>query len=177
MSVRLVILGLLRERPLYGYEIKQIIESHMSDWTSIAFGSIYFALDKLEEEGFIEKIGVEQEGKRPSRRIYQVTSTGREEFMRLLHEVWKEVEHPYYTIDIGLAFMTALPAEEIKSYLQKRLETLEGILAYLDTHQAETMAEKDTPFTAAAIFEHSRVHYRSELAWTRDLLTQLEAGK
>jgi len=53
MSVRLVILGLLCDRPLYGYEIKQIIEEHMGDWTSIAFGSIYFALDKLAEEGFV----------------------------------------------------------------------------------------------------------------------------
>lgn len=51
---------LLRRRPLYGYEIKQIIEEHMSDWTSIAVGSIYFAIDKLAEEGFIEKTSVEQ---------------------------------------------------------------------------------------------------------------------
>jgi len=51
MSTRLVILGLLRERPLYGYEIKHVIEDHMGDWTSIAFGSIYFALGKLTEIG------------------------------------------------------------------------------------------------------------------------------
>ncbi|PKO14362.1 MAG: hypothetical protein CVU39_15105 [Chloroflexi bacterium HGW-Chloroflexi-10] len=56
MIVRLVILGLLRDRPLYGYEIKQVIEEHMSDWTSIAFGPIYFALDKLVEKGFVKKI-------------------------------------------------------------------------------------------------------------------------
>ena len=69
MSVRLVILGLLRENPLYGYEIKQIIEEHMSDWTSIAFGSIYFALDKLAAENFVEKVSVEKEGRRPSRSV------------------------------------------------------------------------------------------------------------
>ena len=62
MSTRLVILGLLRDRPLYGYEIKHIIEEHMGDWTSIAFGSIYFALNKLAEEDFIEKTGTTQEG-------------------------------------------------------------------------------------------------------------------
>ena len=86
MTVRLVILGLLRERPLYGYEIKQIIEEHMSDWTSIAFGSIYFALDKLEEENFVEKVEVKQAGKRPSRSVYQITKSGRKEFLRLLRE-------------------------------------------------------------------------------------------
>ena len=84
MTVRLVILGLLRERPLHGYEIKQIIEEHMGDWTSVAFGSIYFALDKLAEERFVEKIAVEQKGNRPSRSVYQMTAAGRDEFLRLL---------------------------------------------------------------------------------------------
>ena len=67
MSTRLVLLGLLRDRKLYGYELKHIIEDHMGDWTSIAFGSIYFALNKLSEEGLIEKVAVEKPGKRPSR--------------------------------------------------------------------------------------------------------------
>ena len=62
MSTRLVILGFLRGRPLYGYEIKQMIEHVMGDWTNIAFGSIYFALKKLTEDGFIEKAATEQEG-------------------------------------------------------------------------------------------------------------------
>ena len=88
MSTRLVMLGLLRERPLYGYEIKHIIEEHMGDWTNIAFGSIYFALGKLAEEGFIEQVAVEQEGRRPSRSVYQITEEGRDEFLRLLREVW-----------------------------------------------------------------------------------------
>ena len=67
MSTRLVILASLRDQPLHGYEIKQIIEEHMGDWTNIAFGSIYFALGKLAEEGMIEKIATEKEGNRPSR--------------------------------------------------------------------------------------------------------------
>lgn len=76
MSTRLVILGLLRDQHLHGYEIKQIIEEHMGDWTSIAFGSIYFALGKLSEEGLIEKVATEKEGNRPSRSIYQITEGG-----------------------------------------------------------------------------------------------------
>ena len=41
MSTRLVMLGLLRERPLYGYELKHIIEDHMGDWTNIALSLIH----------------------------------------------------------------------------------------------------------------------------------------
>lgn len=177
MSVRLVILGLLRERPLYGYEIKQIIEEHMSDWTSIAFGSIYFALDKLTQEQFVEKVGVEREGKRPSRSVYQITDAGRAEFLRLLRTVWSELERQYFSIDIGLAFMDALSSEEIKDYLRQRVAQLEEILKHLDSHQQEVLAEQRAPRSTVAIFDHSCVHFQAELAWTRDLLAQVDRGE
>jgi DNA-binding PadR family transcriptional regulator len=175
MSTRLVILGLLRDRPLHGYEIKHIIEEHMGDWTDIAFGSIYFALGKLAEEGFIEKIATEQEGHRPSRTIYQITPTGRDEFERLLREVWQNLERHYFTLDIGLMFIEALPLEEVKGYLRGRVAQLEAIVGHLDTHQAEVMTKEETfREMIAAIFTHSRVHFEAELTWTRELLKKVE---
>jgi len=167
----------LREKPLYGYEIKQIIEEHMSDWTSIAFGSIYFALNKLEEERFIEKVEVEQKGKRPSREVYQITDLGREEFLRLLRSVWIELEKQNYSIDVGLAFMSSLPVDELKKYMQSRVKKLEGILVYLDNHEEDEKSKSQMPPAAFAIFNHSRIHFNAELEWTRDLLNQLENGK
>jgi DNA-binding PadR family transcriptional regulator len=177
MSTRLVILGLLRERPLYGYEIKHIIEDHMGDWTSIAFGSIYFALGKLAEEGFVEKIATEQEGSRPSRTVYQITEAGQAEFLRLLREVWSDVERHYFTFDIGLFFVEALPIQEAKNFLRGRVAQLEAIIQYLDVHQEEQLGREEVPRLAAAVFDHSRVHFQAELAWTRDLLDKVERGE
>jgi DNA-binding PadR family transcriptional regulator len=177
MSTRLVILGFLRGRPLYGYEIKQMIEHIMGDWTNIAFGSIYFALKKLAEEGFVEKVGTEQEGGRPSRTVYQITDAGREEFMRLLREVWDSVERQTFDFDIGLSFMSALPIDEVKGYLQKRVTHLEHILQYLEAHQAEEMADEHVPsHLVSAVFAHHRTHLEAELDWMRDLLQDVEQG-
>ena len=176
MSTRLVILGLLRERPLYGYELKQIIEEHMGDWTNIAFGSIYFALGKLAEEGFIEQVAIEQEGRRPSRSVYQITEAGQAEFLRLLREVWSEVERHYYAIDIGLMFTEALPREEVKGFLRERIAQLESIVRHVAEHRAEQMAQPEVPALAAAVFDHGLAHFRAELDWTRDLLDKVEAG-
>jgi DNA-binding PadR family transcriptional regulator len=145
MTVRLVILGLLRENPLYGYEIKQIIEEHMSDWTSIAFGSIYFALDKLAQEGFVEKVGVEQPGKWPSRSVYQITPAGRAEFLRLLRESWRSVERQYFDLDICLFFKDAIPDEEIEGYLRARRSALQTALAHIADHRDEQMIQPDIP--------------------------------
>ncbi|MBN1428347.1 MAG: PadR family transcriptional regulator [Anaerolineae bacterium] len=176
MSTRLVILGLLRERPLYGYEIKQIIEEHMGDWTSIAFGSIYFALDKLTQEGYLDNVGVEQAGSRPSRKVYQITKPGQEEFMRLLRETWEQFDRQYFALDIGIFFMGALPIQEVKGYLHKRIAMLEEVLQHLDEHQAEQMENPEVPRLAKAIFDHSLVHFQAELHWTKELLAKVEHG-
>jgi len=177
MSTRLVILGLLRERPLYGYEIKHIIEDHMGDWTSIAFGSIYFALGKLDEEGYIHQVATEQEGGRPSRSVYEITPAGQGEFLRLLREIWGQVERQYFDFDVALFFMRALPADEVQGYLQKRIAQLEAVLAHLDAHRAEQLADQDVPRLANTIFDHSYVHLQAELDWTRDLLDKVSQGE
>jgi DNA-binding PadR family transcriptional regulator len=174
VSTRLVILGLLRDRPLYGYEIKQIIEGHMGDWTSIAFGSIYFALDKLTEEGLTRKVATERKGDRPSRSVYRITAAGRAEFTRLLRQTWGEVEHHYYAFDIALAFMEGLPAKETKRILRERIRQMEIVQKQLAAHRKEQLKRKEVPRVASAIFEHSRVHLKAELDWTRDLLKKVE---
>jgi DNA-binding PadR family transcriptional regulator len=176
MTVRLVLLGLLRERPLYGYEIKQIIEEHMNDWTSIAFGSIYFALDKLASEKFVEKVDVEQDSKRPSRSVYQITESGRAEFLRLLRENWKQVERQYFSIDICLFFLETLPREEVKTYLKTRQTALQTALGYIQSHRDEQLALPEVPRLATAIFEHTLVHTQAELNWVTDFLQKLESG-
>src|SRR5271157_1869296 len=104
MSTRLVILGLLKDKPLYGYELKRIIEENMGDWTNIAFGSIYFALKKLKDEGlvFIEK--EQAVGNRPSRYIYRITGRGKECFLSLLRQTWQAYEREYFSLDAALAF-------------------------------------------------------------------------
>jgi DNA-binding PadR family transcriptional regulator len=174
LSVRLVILGLLRQQPLYGYEIKHIIEEDMGDWTSIAFGSIYFALSKLAGEGMIKHVATEQDNNRPSRHIYEITKAGQKEFLRLLRETWSELERQYFAIDIGVAFIDALPRDEIKGYLYKRVEVLESILQNLNAHQQEQLERVEVPKSAAVVFEHSRAHLAAELSWTQDIITKIE---
>ena len=178
MSTRMVILGFLRGSPLYGYEIKQRIEHVMGDWTDIAFGSIYFALKKLDEEGFIRKTGTEQEAGRPSRTVYEITSAGREEFMRLLRGVWGDVERQSFDFDIALSFIGALPAQEVKDNLRKRIAGLEHVLQYIGSHEKEQVADEHTPKRlVAAVFAHHRVHLQAELEWTRELLVSFERGE
>lgn len=175
MSTRLAILGILREGPLHGYEIKRIIEQRMGDWTSIAFGSIYFALDRMAGEGMISRRAVTREGKRPSRSVYGITREGGKEFLRLLRGSWEGTERFHFEIDMGIAFLDALPRREVRGILQNRRKALEKVLERLGRHEEEQLENPHVPAEARHIFSHSRLHYQAELEWTRAVLEDLAA--
>lgn len=53
-TTEVAILGLLSDRPMYGYEIEKIIEERkMRNWTSIGFSSIYYSLNKMEKKSLL----------------------------------------------------------------------------------------------------------------------------
>ncbi|MBN2626223.1 MAG: PadR family transcriptional regulator [Spirochaetales bacterium] len=177
MSTRLVLLGLLKEKPLHGYEIKHIIESHMGDWTNIAFGSIYFALRKLTEENLVEEVSSEQRGNRPSRRVYCITEEGRNEFMVLLEELWAVPVRDYFPLDVGLFFMNQLPREKRISLIAGRIEGLRQTLKHLEEHRESTLANPLVPPVSDAIFSHTLYHLRAELAWLEGVEKSILEGQ
>lgn len=176
MSVRLVLLGLLRKESLHGYELKHIIESHLGDWTNIAFGSVYFALGKLRDEGFIEESGSERAGNRPARTVYAITARGRSEFDRLLAETFAAKERQYFEIDEALAFMGPTDHSLAVESFRRRVTEIKAALEALAAHEAEQGENPEIPPVAHAIFGHSLAHMRAELQWSMEVLADLEAG-
>jgi len=177
MSARLVVLGLLRQGPLHGYELKRVIEEEMGDWTAIPFGSIYFALGKLRDEGSIAETAQGREGRRPEKTVYSITGKGREMFLALLRESLGSREVPRFELDQALAFSEALPKEEVAGFFRARVADLEGHRARLKAHEeAQTKSER-VPLVAKGIFLHSELHLEAELAWSKAVLEALEGGK
>src|SRR5665647_3652685 len=99
------VLGLLYEKPLYGYTIEKIIEERgMRHWTDIGFSSIYYVLKRLESRNFIESSCQQQEDK-PSRKVYTITDSGRfilKEKTRSLLSQSKRIASPF---DLGLSLI------------------------------------------------------------------------
>src|SRR5581483_1598119 len=74
-ATRLLILGVLRlKQPVHGYDVRRELEAWRAErWANIAYGSIYFALNKMAEEGLVEAVGTDQVGRRPARTQYKIT--------------------------------------------------------------------------------------------------------
>jgi PadR family transcriptional regulator PadR len=71
----LLVLRVLREEELYGYEIAQRIRERSGDAFAPSEGSLYPALHALEAEGALEAFWRESD-KGPRRRYYRITSIG-----------------------------------------------------------------------------------------------------
>src|SRR5487761_463578 len=76
---RLMILGLLAERgPMHGHQIRRAGKlANVEAWGGITGGALYSELRKLDSEGLISPAREEQEGRRPARRIYEISAEGR----------------------------------------------------------------------------------------------------
>lgn len=180
MSAKLIILGLLQEGPMHGYEIKQRIKrEEMAEWAGISYGAIYSALNKLARDGFVEKISTEQVGKRPSRDVYQITKSGHDEFLRLLQEALSVAEHRVTPIDVGIRFMGALPHAEAQALLRQHKETLEEVLAYHIEERTRIAAQHEhAPYLEGicTLFDHGIIHMQAEIEWLGEVLDKLERG-
>lgn len=73
-----LILGVLAERALHGYEISKQIKLKSKDALALPENKLYPALHKLEEQGFISAEWVPQHGK-PDRKVYSITQDGTKE--------------------------------------------------------------------------------------------------
>ena len=77
MDVKTLCLGVLTERDLTGYEIKQHFEEAFSHFFVAGYGSIYPALADLTRRGLVDCTSVLQE-KRPDKKVYSLTEKGRQ---------------------------------------------------------------------------------------------------
>ena len=77
VSIRHLILGLLTQQPMSGYDIKRFLKSLSWLVDSPSFGSIYPTLRALRKDGMVTMEEVPRQRKRP-RKIYTITEAGRQ---------------------------------------------------------------------------------------------------
>jgi DNA-binding PadR family transcriptional regulator len=165
---------------MHGYEIKRRIEHEaMAEWAGLSYGAVYSALNKLARDGFVQKVGTEQVGKRPSRDVYQITESGHDEFLRLLREALSTVAYQNDPVDIALRFVEALPAQEVRALLEEREAMFEQGFQMLTKGKAEfVQRHQEAPYIegACVLFDHWLLRLETELKWLQSVIEKLEQG-
>ncbi len=124
--IRALILYFLSIKSTHGYDIQRFIEINgMDQWSKIQSGSIYYALNKLEQQGYIYTLREERNGAR-IRKIYSVNDKGREELKKIIKE---ELLKPLVGIEsekfLIYIMFNVLPKDELKDGLNEHIKMLE----------------------------------------------------
>ena len=164
------------EKPMYGYTIKKVLEERMGHFTDYKFGSIYFALNKLYKNGFINQKSIEVEGNRPQRKLYEITDTGKVQFVDLIYRRLQENKRQFYAIDEAVFFSNFVDKNDYKKYIINHIKYTENAIKYLESHIKE-IDEKANQCHAKIIILHSLEHMKAENKWLLSLKQYIETGK
>ena len=122
----LLFLGLLKESPKHGYDIKLKIKEILSIFSGVNLRSIYYPLRILEERGLVEKQTVKQV-RRPQRVVYKLTPKGEERFEKLLNKSLLNFKRPEFSLDLSLYFLHYLKPEFARRRLRARMLILQKL--------------------------------------------------
>lgn len=156
----MAILGLLREGPMHGYELKQRLVQ-LGFWR-ISFGSVYPALRRLEKAAWIE---VSPGASR--RKEYRITAEGKEHFQQILEDEASEVENTT-AFHVRLAFFRFMEPDTRIGFLERRKSVLRERIATA-RHSLRKTADRVDRYTQA-LMEHGVLAAEADVAWLDDLI-------
>jgi len=126
----LVLLSLLSERPMHGYQANLELERReVRDWAGISRPQVYYSLAKLERLGFLRAARDKEPAAGPERTVLAVTADGRSALADALErEDWTmQSERPPFLTWIALSWL-ARPGV-FETQIQRRRDFLNSELA------------------------------------------------
>ncbi len=176
-TTRLLILGVLLDRPRHGYDIRRELEQWDAEkWANIAYGSIYSALNTMAKDGYVEAVN-SAEKKRPTARTeYAITASGRREFERLLREYWWTPKPTIDPLQAAITFMDKLPRDELLAALRYRASILRPVIDALDYMAKAKLSYPGTPRHIGENLRLNIAHMEVELRWLQEVADKVERG-
>ncbi len=166
----LILLGLLRQSPKHGYEIKVKVREILSLFAGVQLNTIYYPLRILEKKGLLTKRTVKK-GKRPPRLVYCLTPKGKERFELLLSRNLLDFKRPQFTLDLSLYFLSFMKPALARRRLEKRLEILDKISSGIKEMLNSKEVKNSLPLLR--IMEHNLCLLQAESKFLRLLLKKI----
>ncbi len=171
----LVLLSLLAERPLHGYQANAELERReVRDWAGISRPQVYYSIEKLAQLGLLRAYDVESPAAGPERRVFQTTAKGRAALADALErEEWtRHRERPPFLTWIALSWK-ARPGV-FRRQIERRRKFLENELSREKATLRSIREEVGHQFHEAVWMVSLIIEqFRSELRWLRKLEREL----
>ena len=174
-STDICILGIVNEKPRYGYEIEKIIEHRgIRNWVDIKFSSVYNTLNRLERKELLTSETIIDEKNR-SRKIYSITPEGIEKLKTGVINCLSNPVKQKSTLDLGLANLPVLSKSEILESLNSYLEKMNSKKQFYEerikffTNQGNDLA--------VLLLERPLRSLLTEINWLLELMDRIKSNE
>jgi len=165
MSHRYLILGLLAQNPMTGYDMRKHVKEVLSVVTSASYGTLYPTLHKLLSEGAVRVDEVEQQN-RPAKKVYYITPQG-----QAILQTWLEkppaddkVRREFL---LKLYFASESAQGQVTLLLTQRRQRMQ---AQLEALQRERRTVNDP--RREWIIDYALSMVRAEITWLTDMVSR-----
>ncbi len=163
--LELAILGLLKERPMHGYELKKRLSYMLGHFWTVSYGSLYPALKRLEKGGSIERAYAVKEKTR-NRNVFRITPRGEKAFMRMLKaDISAAADTEKF--DLRMAFFQYLEPEARLELLELRKQFLADQVAKFKAYRS---SNKDEDLYRTGLLRHKANQAKSDIRWLDRLM-------
>ncbi len=176
---KLLVLGLLNDGPLSGYDISQMINTaDAKRWGGVLAGSVYHALKKLEQENYIELACIEQIGYR-QKAVYKITGQGKKYLESLIRDTLCTSSALYpAALYSGLSVLDKIPGEDARQALEEQKKILEEEYKTLEQEQRRNARSgQEIPEISKLITDNMLSIIRGQQRFIRKLIETLENGR
>lgn len=165
--LEIAILGLLKERPMHGYELKKRLSFMLGHFWTVSYGSLYPALKRLEKTGAIERAYSVKEKTR-NRNVYRITPRGETDFISLLSDTGTAASlSDTDKFDLRMAFFQYLEPETRLKLLEKRRQLLEEQVAKFKAYRS---TNRDQDRYQTGLMRHKVDQTKSDIRWLDRLI-------
>jgi DNA-binding PadR family transcriptional regulator len=140
------ILGLLKDRPMHGYELFQFFaDGTLGQIVHLEMSQMYAFLKKLERLNYISA-QLEPQGARPPRKIFHLTETGQETFFSWLTLPVEKPRDIRILFLIKLYFIQRFLPEQTDHLIEQQLQACRRFLSHLEAQQQANVETGDDAF-------------------------------
>ena len=167
----LVLLSLLAERPMHGYQANGELERRqIRDWAAVSKPQVYYSLEKLARAGLLRSLETDDPKAGPERSTFKTTEKGREALADALErEEWtRQRDRPAFLTWLALSWQ-ARPGV-FRKQLRKRRKFLHQELAREKKTMLAILAEVGHKFHEAVWMVQLMIsQLRTEILWNQRL--------
>ncbi len=165
--LELAVLGLLKETPMSGYELKKQLTVKLGAFWRVSYGSLYPCLKRLAGDGALD-VEVAPFTSR-KKHVYRLTERGNRLFHKLLESAdMHDLEQDRFSL--RLAFFRYLRPETRLDQLERRRGYLQERLADLRSSLRATRERMDA--YTIELMDHGLDEHEREIAWLDRLIAR-----